>query len=150
MQLSDQGGDDWPPEMLEKVTHDRVAREAVRKHYPSLFTAVSEAMFRHDLIGINFESNTDEYDPEAGTVIPRLNTCPYQAVQRPCESAKGAAALRPHNGTIKIVDLCVAQSLIDVTPRRESRRLDALGIGRRDVSVCHIDIQDLDDDLLIL
>ena len=32
-------------------------------------------MFRHDPIGINFESNTDEYDAEAGTVIPRLNSC---------------------------------------------------------------------------
>ena len=27
---------------------------------------------RHDPIGINFEDNTDEYDPEAGTILPRL------------------------------------------------------------------------------
>ncbi|MBC3767461.1 hypothetical protein H8B19_16405 [Neptunicella marina] len=32
-------------------------------------------MFKHDPIGINFEDNTDEYDPEAGTVIPRLPSC---------------------------------------------------------------------------
>ena len=32
-------------------------------------------MFKHDPIGINFEDNTDEYDAEAGNVIPRLSTC---------------------------------------------------------------------------
>ena len=32
-------------------------------------------MFKHDPIGINFADNTDEYDAEAGTVIPRLSTC---------------------------------------------------------------------------
>ncbi len=32
-------------------------------------------MFRHDPIGINFGSNADEYEAEAGTVIPRLSAC---------------------------------------------------------------------------
>lgn len=32
-------------------------------------------MFRHDLMGINLTYNTDEYDAEAGTVIPRLGEC---------------------------------------------------------------------------
>jgi phosphatidylserine/phosphatidylglycerophosphate/cardiolipin synthase-like enzyme len=32
-------------------------------------------MFKHDLVGINFDDNTDEYDAEAGTVIPRLASC---------------------------------------------------------------------------
>ena len=73
----DQGkqGDEWPPEVVEKVTRDRAAREAVRQRHPALFAAVSEAMFRHDPIGINFGNNTDEYDAEAGTVIPRLSAC---------------------------------------------------------------------------
>lgn len=26
-------------------------------------------------MGINFEHNTDEYDAEAGTILPRLETC---------------------------------------------------------------------------
>ncbi len=67
--------DEWPPEVVERVTRDREAREAVRQGQPTLFAAVSEAMFRHDPIGINFEDNTDEYDGEAGTVIPRLTAC---------------------------------------------------------------------------
>lgn len=68
-------GADWPPEMIEKVNKDRAARDQVKKQYRDLFASVSAAMFRHDPIGINFETNTDEYDPEAGTVIPRLNAC---------------------------------------------------------------------------
>jgi len=68
-------GDEWPPEVVERVARDRAARDAVRQSQPGLFAAVSEAMFRHDPIGINFGSNTDEYDAEAGTVIPRLSAC---------------------------------------------------------------------------
>jgi hypothetical protein len=67
--------DEWPPEALERVARDREAREAVRQGRPGLFAAVSQAMFRHDPIGINFGGNTDEYDAETGTVIPRLATC---------------------------------------------------------------------------
>jgi hypothetical protein len=37
-----------------------------------MFAELSAILFRHDLVGINFESNTDEYDPEAGTILPRL------------------------------------------------------------------------------
>jgi hypothetical protein len=33
---------------------------------------VSAVLFEIDPMGINFESNTDEYEPEAGTIIPRL------------------------------------------------------------------------------
>lgn len=67
--------DEWPPELVAKVNRDRTAREAVQQQSPQLFAKVAEAMFRHDPIGINFETNTDEYDPEAGTVIPRLEDC---------------------------------------------------------------------------
>ncbi|HVT88841.1 MAG TPA: hypothetical protein VHD56_08325 [Tepidisphaeraceae bacterium] len=65
----------WSPEVMEKVNKDRAARELVRKQYPRLFSALSSAMFQHDPIGINFGNNTDEYDAEAGTVIPRLKDC---------------------------------------------------------------------------
>ena len=68
-------GDDWPPEIVKKVNADRAAREKVKQQFPDLFTSVAAAMFRHDPIGINYKTNTDEYDAEAGTVIPRLNKC---------------------------------------------------------------------------
>ena len=67
--------DEWPPEVTERFARIQAAREAVRQRYPSLFAAVSKAMFRHDPIGINFGSNTDEYDAEAGTVLARLSGC---------------------------------------------------------------------------
>ncbi|MCI0344864.1 MAG: hypothetical protein L0221_05385 [Chloroflexi bacterium] len=31
-------------------------------------------LFIHDPIGINYEENTDEYDPEVATILPRLRT----------------------------------------------------------------------------
>lgn len=49
-------------------------RKEVKRTYGKLFTAVSDALFQADPIGINFGGNTDEYDPEAGTIIPRLKT----------------------------------------------------------------------------
>src|ERR1700686_3982009 len=49
-------------------------RDAIKRKYGELFCAVSAALFEDDPIGINFESNTDEYEPEAGTIIPRLHS----------------------------------------------------------------------------
>jgi hypothetical protein len=31
-------------------------------------------LFEADPVGINFEINTDEYEPEVGTIIPRLGS----------------------------------------------------------------------------
>lgn len=61
----------------------REERRQLKEQYGQLFDAVSSVLFRHDPIGINFETNTDEYDPEAGTILPRLRTCETAAdVQR--------------------------------------------------------------------
>lgn len=40
--------------------------------YERLFQDVTDLLFRHDPAGINFETNTDEYEPEARTILPRL------------------------------------------------------------------------------
>jgi hypothetical protein len=53
----------------------RQERNLLKEQHGAFFTKVSELMFMHDPIGINFTDNTDEYDAEAGTVIPRLATC---------------------------------------------------------------------------
>ncbi|MCY1370621.1 hypothetical protein D9M69_577210 [compost metagenome] len=66
---------EFPPDVGERLNQARLSRVAVRANDPELFLAVSSAMFKHDLIGINFDDNTDEYDAEAGTVIPRLASC---------------------------------------------------------------------------
>lgn len=66
---------EFPPEVLDLINRARDARSAVQAKDPAFFAAVSKAMFERDLIGINFTDNTDEYDAEAGTVIPRLTSC---------------------------------------------------------------------------
>jgi hypothetical protein len=50
----------------------RSDRGALKLKYGVLFERVSVILFKADLMGINFESNTDEYDPEVGTILPRL------------------------------------------------------------------------------
>lgn len=47
-------------------------RAALKQQWGALFTTVAAVLFELDPMGINFESNTDEYEPEAGTIIPRL------------------------------------------------------------------------------
>ena len=40
------------------------------------FGEVESVLFRHDPMGIYLESNTDDgYDPEVGTILPRLQGC---------------------------------------------------------------------------
>ena len=50
-------------------------RAEVKRRYGKLFDEVAAALFQADPVGINFGSNADEYDPEAGTIIPRLREC---------------------------------------------------------------------------
>ena len=50
-------------------------RKLVRAHYPELYDAVLALLYRHDPVGINFEINPDEYEPEVGTILPRLQGC---------------------------------------------------------------------------
>lgn len=57
------------------VLQSREEREAIRRAEPELFADISQILYRHDPIGINFETNTDEYDAEAGSIIARRNEC---------------------------------------------------------------------------
>ena len=43
--------------------------------YGSMFDSVAALLFKHDPIGINFDDNTDEYESEARTILPRLRGC---------------------------------------------------------------------------
>lgn len=49
------------------------ARTALRQRYGDLFETVAATLFEVDPIGINFETNTDEYEPEVETILPRLS-----------------------------------------------------------------------------
>ena len=50
-------------------------RRALRREYGKLYERVSQLLFEWDPIGINFEDNTDEYEPEVDTILPRLRSC---------------------------------------------------------------------------
>jgi hypothetical protein len=51
------------------------SRRRIRAVYGDLFDATEQLLFQDDPIGINFDDNTDEYDPEVETILPRLNDC---------------------------------------------------------------------------
>jgi hypothetical protein len=53
----------------------RALKERAMREQPALVLAVSEILFRHDPAGINFGDNTNEYDPEAGSIVARLHEC---------------------------------------------------------------------------
>lgn len=60
--------------MPRKNSHIEQYPQSTRYHI--FFARVSALFFRHDPVGINFgDDNQDEYDPEAGSVIPRLISC---------------------------------------------------------------------------
>ena len=58
----------------DEVSLHREERKRLSSSYKQLLNEVSAILFRHDPIGINFEDNTDEYDPEAGTILPQLRS----------------------------------------------------------------------------
>jgi hypothetical protein len=49
-------------------------RDVVRLKYGSLFERITTLLFEGDPMGINFETNTDEYEPEVETILPRLSS----------------------------------------------------------------------------
>jgi hypothetical protein len=51
----------------------KAQRKLLRAQYGNLFERVAAILFEDDPMGINFESNTDEYESEAGTILPRLS-----------------------------------------------------------------------------
>jgi hypothetical protein len=52
--------------------HELERRRELRRQYGQVFDLLSKTLFDADPIGISCETNTDEYDPEVGTILPRL------------------------------------------------------------------------------
>jgi len=44
----------------------------MKAKYGLLYTTVTTLLFEADPVGINFGDNTDEYDPETSSILPRL------------------------------------------------------------------------------
>jgi ADP-ribose pyrophosphatase YjhB (NUDIX family) len=64
-------------ERAAMTERDRIrhARAVLRAQFGALFDRVSAALYRADPAHINFRTNTDEYEPEVGTILPRLASC---------------------------------------------------------------------------
>jgi len=50
------------------------SREQLKNQYPKLYVKIEQILFEHDLMGVNFGDNTDEYAPEVDTILPRLSS----------------------------------------------------------------------------
>lgn len=50
------------------------SREKLKNEHPKLYGVIEKILFDHDLIGINFGDNSDEYAPEVDTILPRLSS----------------------------------------------------------------------------
>jgi hypothetical protein len=48
---------------------------ALRQSYGELFDQISAVLFAADPIRIGFMGNTEEYELEVGTILPRLREC---------------------------------------------------------------------------
>ena len=59
----------------ESLDQARAARRVLKTAYREAFMRLAEILFEEDPIGINFEDNTDEYEAEAGTILPKLRDC---------------------------------------------------------------------------
>jgi hypothetical protein len=55
----------------EQVKQNDDERKRAVAGQESLVAEVSKILFEADFVGINFEDNTDEYDPEAETIVHR-------------------------------------------------------------------------------
>lgn len=53
----------------------RAERRRLKEQYGDQFEWLSRLFFENDPIGINFGDNTDEYEPEVGTILPRIAEC---------------------------------------------------------------------------
>ena len=53
----------------------RQASARLREYWGEAYHQLNTILFEEDPIGINFEENTNEYEPEVETILPRLGAC---------------------------------------------------------------------------
>ena len=57
---------------MNEADSAREKHKLLRAEYKDLYEKVADILYRHDLIGLNVGEHRDEYEPEAGSIIPRL------------------------------------------------------------------------------
>ncbi len=71
----EQDDDSASQRMLHEMAEWRERKQELKQEYGALWNKVSEILFRLDPMGINFGSNTDEYEPEVSSILPQLKDC---------------------------------------------------------------------------
>ena len=61
--------------MNDLVRQNLLRRAQLRQESSELYDWLLHLLFERDPIGINYDQNTDEYEPEVGTILPRLGSC---------------------------------------------------------------------------
>ena len=57
---------------MNEVDSTREKQKRLRGEYKTLYEKVADILNRHDPIGLNVGEQRDEYEPEVGTILPRL------------------------------------------------------------------------------
>jgi len=57
---------------MSEGNENQERRVELKRAYGAAYARLSDILFREDPIGINFDENTDEYEPEVDTILPRL------------------------------------------------------------------------------
>jgi len=60
---------------LKWVPESAHTRATLNKTNPNLYHELTKVFFEFDPIGINYDTNHNEYVPEVGTILPRLTDC---------------------------------------------------------------------------
>ena len=63
------------PPQWKSASEIRRERDELKRRYRVAYQRLNDILFSEDPIGINFKENTDEYEPEVGTILPRLRDC---------------------------------------------------------------------------
>jgi hypothetical protein len=58
--------------LVPELQRRRAERKAAVRGYEAVVAEISKVLFRLDPMNINFEINSDEYDAEAESIVPRL------------------------------------------------------------------------------
>ena len=48
-------------------------RRQLKERYAGLYDEILEILFKHDPMELDYQTNSDEYDPEVMAVLPRLH-----------------------------------------------------------------------------
>jgi PAS domain-containing protein len=87
----------------------RIERKAAKARYRRLFDSANQLFFEVDPIGINFEDNTDEYEAEVATVLPRLESATGEGDVRRIIREELDRWFSPEDGIDERIDVLAAR-----------------------------------------